>query len=50
MLSRGLGIGIALLSLTACGTIERPDPVPLRVLEGQLAPTVDPRIRAGDED
>lgn len=50
MLSRGLGLGAVLLVLNACGTIERPDPMPLRVLEGQLAPTSDPRIRAGDED
>jgi hypothetical protein len=35
--------------LTACGTIDRPDPIPLRLVSDQIAPTVDPRIRAGDE-
>lgn len=37
------------LGLAACGTIDRPDPIPLRMVSGLVAPTIDPRIRAGDE-
>jgi hypothetical protein len=36
--------------LAACGTIERPDPVPLGVLEARLAFAADPRVRPGDEN
>ena len=41
---------VALLcaSLASCGTIARPAPAALRVVAANLAPTQDPRIRAGD--
>ena len=41
-----LGVGL-MLSMTACGTLERPEG-PLRITDGSLLPTQDPRIRSGD--
>jgi len=39
--------GLALLGLSACGTLQRPDG-PVRITDGLLLPVQDPRIRSSD--
>ncbi|GAA0635073.1 patatin-like phospholipase family protein [Brevundimonas lenta] len=53
MMCRALVVATVLtaaMSLAACGTISRTDPVPLRLVEGEIMPTIDPRIRPDDEE
>lgn len=46
----GVGIIVALaMTLSACGTVARLEPVPLRQVEASVLPTEDPRIRPGDQ-
>jgi hypothetical protein len=44
------GIALALAAgLTACGTLARLEPLPVRQLDAPVSPTQDPRIRPGDQ-
>ena len=43
------GVLAAALVLSGCGTVSRLDPLPVRLLSAPVAPTVDPRIRPGDQ-
>lgn len=45
-----LGAVVALAAgLSACGTLARIDPLPVRTLDAPVSPTQDPRIRPGDQ-
>ncbi|WP_420477625.1 patatin-like phospholipase family protein [Brevundimonas sp. FT23028] len=47
---RRLGAVLMLASgLSACGTLSRIDPLPVRELDASVSPTRDPRIRPGDQ-
>ncbi|RZJ23589.1 MAG: patatin [Brevundimonas sp.] len=46
---RPLAVMAAALGLSACGTLARIDPLPLRQLDASVSPTQDPRIRPGDQ-